>query len=600
MATPQITQPGSQQATGQSGGAGSAPYSQEEAHAFRESAPVTVEHEFLKMQIDQGKMYIAPLPIMSGAEDRDSEITNPDGLIADSYKTSRPVYFNHSHAFDPMSFPIGTCETPSRQFDLHRTQEGWSAGTLFSQSTELARQTFALVCEGVIRGRSIGAMDLEVAPYRPTIPMQTLHEGRVVERKNITKHHKLYEMVEFSWTPMPSNRDMVTMYKSVLSRGRVDGAPLDPFLRRSFASLDLSLPRNAVNNLEKSNHRTFTKAFDAVFRKGTTMSAIESPLAIRFDASKWTPARAAKFLKSDPDLFPNTETTLVREDGNVFLRSNQVKYSGPIEVKTDSRPPFDGVQLIFAKGGFFNQGANTEEEVDGAGVEVSETEAVQRIVQQATGEVHVEEPGAQPSSAQPSSAQQPPQPQPGMQAPAAPPTPEAQGMEAEVDEQVDEIEQKMSGPLGAQFLQTLMTKLAEVLDQAEASTDELEPEMVAKCGEFMEKARGIAAEIGAYKDERYGGKKQSDSDMDDDSEEDEDDAMMTKSIRRDLFYGKRIAVPEEGVSLLKHVSRGLDTVNSQLIDMFVEKCVQPPRVKSVKRRKDEVDELVKLVKRSLR
>lgn len=593
MATPQITQPGTQQATGQSGGSGSAPYSQEEAHAFREGAPVTVEHEFLKMQIDRGKMYIAPLPIMSGAEDRDSEITNPDGLIADSYKTSRPVYFNHSHAFDPMSFPIGTCETPDRQFDLHRTADGWSAGTLFSQSTELARQTFALVCEGVIRGRSIGAMDLEVAPYRPTIPMQTLHEGRVVERKTITKHHKLYEMVEFSWTPMPSNRDMVTMYKSVLSRGRVDGAPLDPFLRRSFASLDLSLPRNAVNNLEKSNHRTFTKAFDAVFRKGTTMSAIESPLAIRFDASKWTPARAAKFLKSDPDLFPNTETTLVREDGNVFLRSNQVKYTGPVEVKTDSRPPFDGVQLIFAKGGFFNQGANTEEEVDGAGAEVSETEAVQRIVQQATGEVHVDEPGAQPSG-----AQQPPadtqQPQAGT---AQPP---AANVEQQAEEQVDDIEQKMSGPLGAQFLQTLMTKLAEVLDQAEASTDELEPELVAKCGEFMEKARGIAAEIGAYKDERYGGKKGSDSDMDDDSEDDEDDAMMTKSIRRDLFYGHRIAVPKEGVSLLKHVSRGLDTVNSQLIDMFVEKCVQPPRVKSAKRRKDEVDELVQLVKRSLR
>jgi hypothetical protein len=545
------------------------------------------------MQIDMGKMYIAPLPIMSGAEDRDSEITNPDGLIKDSYEISRPVYFNHSHAFDPLSPPVGTCETPDRKFDLHRTADGWSAGTLFSQATELARQTFALVCEGVIRGRSIGAMDLEVTPYKPTIPMQTLHEGRVVARKTIAKHHKLYEMVEFSWTPMPSNRDMVTMYKSLLSRGRIDGAPMDPMIRRTMAGMDLSLPRQARNNLEKSNHRVFSKAFDSVFQKGNAMSsAIESPLEIRFDASKWNAARVLKFLKADPDLFPVTETNLVRENGRLFIRATQMAYDGPKEIKTDSRPPFDGVQLVFAKGGFFNQTADTEEEQGNP----SETEAVQRIVQQATGEVHVEEPASTDTAMQSAAPAETGVPAEGQ--------PEA-GVEQQAQEQVDEVEQKMSGPLGAQFLQTFMDKMAEVLDQAEASTDELEPEMVAKCGEFMEKARSIAAEIGEYKKERYGGGMDESDEDESDDDDAESDGMMTKKVRRELFFGQRIAVPKQGVSLLKSIEKDVDPANGALLGMFVDRCVVAPRpkrvaVKTKARAQSEVDELLEIVRRSMK
>ena len=41
-------------------------------HQYKESASVGLtDHEFLRMRVDESKLYVAPLPIMSGAEDRD-------------------------------------------------------------------------------------------------------------------------------------------------------------------------------------------------------------------------------------------------------------------------------------------------------------------------------------------------------------------------------------------------------------------------------------------------------------------------------------------------------------------------------------------------
>jgi len=401
--TATLTQPESIAAEPVSGGGELIPADRK--HLYRQSAPVTVEHDFLQMQIDEGKLYVAPLPIMSGSEDRDSEVTDPAGVIVDAYRMSRPVYFNHSHAIDPLSFPVGTCETPDHKFDLHRTATGWDGGTLFHQSTKLAEQTFALVLAGVIRGRSIGALGLEVTPYTPKIPRQTLHNGRVVVKKPVAKRNAVCEMVEFSWTPMQANRDIVTMYKSLVSRNRVDGATLDPTIGMVLKSLIVTGPQEPANNLEKSDHTLFSSRFSEVFTKGVSM---KSPVAVQFCAEKYTVQQATALLRNYGDLFPCSDLSSQTIDDRIVLKSVQLPYEGEVVAQSDER--FPGMTVFFAKGSFFDQSKDPEEEVPGGeAAPAGENSAVQRIIEQATGEVHIEEPAAAPAAA-PAKPEQPHQP----------------------------------------------------------------------------------------------------------------------------------------------------------------------------------------------
>jgi hypothetical protein len=580
------------ESTGRANSQGSAPSNAlipaEKQHLYREVPVVVVEHEFLKMQIDEKRLYIAPLPIMSGAEDRDSEVTNPDGLIPDSYQLSRPIYFNHSHAFDPLSMPVGTCETPDHQFDLHRTKDGWSGGTLFHDQTPLAEQTFALVCRGVIRGRSIGAIDIDLGLYRPKIPMKTMREGRIVDRKVIAKSHDLYEMVEFSWTPMPSNREIVTgqngqvdLIKSVLGLGRIGSQIIDPTLRMVLKSLDLRRPGNPVSNLEKSSHRVFTSRFDEVFSGAVTM---KTPVSVLFCAKTYSLSQATALLKSDPEMFPCTDLVTDERDGQLFLRSNQLPYDGDVVIAEDGDGRFPGLQLVFAKGGFFGQSGAEQDPEEQLGQPATpatpstteESQAVQRIVEQAGGAV-VEEGGVQ----QPAVGQQ---------------SPEQQSPEQQATEQAEEVETKMSGPLGAQFLQMFMQKMSDMMNEAEASTDELEPEMVAKCAEFVAKGRALAEEISGFQSERYGKQDKAPAES---GTETEDEKVLLKAIRKDLFFGLRVKVPAVGLELLKQVHQSIDEDSRELLGMFVKGCVASGPPQKVAPR-DDVDDLLALVRGALR
>jgi hypothetical protein len=118
----------------------------------------------LDMVIDEPNMYIAPLLITNGSEDRDGEVTNPEGLIDIAYRDAPVVFLQHSHRIAPMEPPVGTAETPDRQFNLFRKGDGWYSGCRFHNKTPLAVQTFQLVCDGVIRGRSIGALNHALTP----------------------------------------------------------------------------------------------------------------------------------------------------------------------------------------------------------------------------------------------------------------------------------------------------------------------------------------------------------------------------------------------------------------------------------------------------
>ncbi len=192
--------------------------------------------------IDERNMYIHPLPITSGAEDRSGEKIDPNGIITASYEQNPVVFFAHSHKFMPLVPPVGQAINPDGQFDCFREGDIWKSGCLFSQATRFAGQLFALVAEGTIRGRSIGATAHGFAPYKPTLPGMVFHQGEIRPTKTRSVVCTKAELFEWSWTPLPQNRDMVIALKSMMSHGRVDGQTLDPVLGEILKSMDLFEP----------------------------------------------------------------------------------------------------------------------------------------------------------------------------------------------------------------------------------------------------------------------------------------------------------------------------------------------------------------------
>jgi hypothetical protein len=495
-----------------------------------------VTHGFLNMQVDQANMYIAPLVICTASEDRDAEVTDPDGILDSEYRRNPLVFFNHSHKTDPSLPPIGTAETPDRQYNCFRKGNEWYSGCRFTQAAKLGTQTFALVVDGVIRGRSIGGLTHDMEPYRPKAPGKAFHKGEIlpVRTKSVTR--TMVELVEWSWCPIQSNRDVVTMVKSVLSRKRVDGMSLDQNLERMLRSLDLSEPEASTKNMRRTAHPLRSDVLWTT--KGKNMSG---PVAVRFDASEYTPSRALELIKSMGGEMKQTPLQTEEVGGALFLRSTQLDYDGEVEVVTDKRAP--GLQILFAKGGYFSKQEETEEEVDpnaqpAAAAQTQESDIVEKIVNDMQGNaVVVDEAGGQQPAGAGKGADTA-----AVAKPAAKKKPEEQG------------------PRGSQFLRSFAKYLEDGLSMAEAGMAEQEPELLTKCGEFVETLRAFVGKLKEAHDERYKKKPEGgppsgemNEEVDDEAEaEDTDDAEeaeevdpeVAKSLRADVFYGRKKLVPK--------------------------------------------------------
>lgn len=480
-------------------------------HRYRQGGTVTTD--FLKMDVDESNMYIKPLVITSGSEDRDGEVVEPDGVNDIEYRKNPLVFFNHSHKFDPSIFPCGTSETPDRKYQCMRQGDVWVAGCRFTPAAKIGEQVFALVLDGVIRGRSIGGLTHDMAYYNPQAPGKAFVKGTIVPVRKTSVRRTLLELVEWSWVPIQSNRDVVTSVKSILSHGRYNGQSLDPSVRMVFKSLDLSEPETSSKNGRKSPHEKC--GWDALLPKGIDMADKGCPVAIRFDTKHFPPGAARKFLREHSDMFEDTELTMEKGNSGMVLRSTQVSFSGETESETDERYP--GIELVFVKAGFFDKSdAEPEEEPETK----PEGGIVEQIVEDRNkGAVVVEEAGSG--------------------------TAEKPAAEAIEDAAKVVAAKAASGPRGSQWLKSYMQKLGEILDMAEASQTELEPEMVSKCGEFNEMARSLIGKIGEYHKDRYeaataGEKKEM---PEEEPAEDKPNANMTKSAKIDAFLNGRVAVP---------------------------------------------------------
>ena len=197
--------------------------------------------------IDKSSMYVAPLPITTGSEDRAGERVDPAGIITTAYEQNPVVFFVHSHKSMPLVPPIGQANKPDGTFDCFRVNDPvlgdiWKSGCTFSQATKFAGQIFALVAEGTVRGRSIGAIAHKYVPYKPQLPGVAFVNGEIRPARRSSVICKSAELYEWSWTPIPCNRDAVIALKSMMSHGVIDGLPIDPMLSQVMKSFDLAEP----------------------------------------------------------------------------------------------------------------------------------------------------------------------------------------------------------------------------------------------------------------------------------------------------------------------------------------------------------------------
>lgn len=297
----------------------------------------------LKVEIDKSTMYCGMLPITTISEDRQGEIIDPSGALLDFHRSAPTVCWQHSHKLAPTLPPIARAETPAGQYDVKLIDGVLYSGCTFSQATKLANQVFALINEGMVRCRSIGAIGHKLEPYTPEAPGQVMWEGKIVPARSRSVIYRVWEMLEWSWVIIPANRDITIAVKSLLSNRKVDGQMIDPMLEMTLKALDLREP------VQVPGFGFVTKSFDGVDYKFPEQLTKGEPRMkgaafLLFDREKVSPGAAKAFLAANPDLI---DTEIVFDPVYKSLRSQQVKYDGPVEIRPVS--DVEGISVAMIK-----------------------------------------------------------------------------------------------------------------------------------------------------------------------------------------------------------------------------------------------------------
>jgi hypothetical protein len=486
--------------------------------------------DFLAMQIDRENMYISPLAITNGSEDRDGEVTDPNGLIDIAYRNNPIVFLQHSHKISPMIPPVGTSETAGRVYDVKRVGDAWYSGCRFSQSTRFARQVFRMVDDGLIRGRSIGALNHALSPYRPKLPGVAFHQNQIIPVRTKSVSHDQYELVEWSWVYIPSNRDMVTPVKSIISKGWLDDKPLDPSLKMMMKSFDLREPESNAKHISRKPRFAWPNFSGEI--------TVKSPAEVLFDSEKYSMQEVKAFMAKNADIGlieTDIGTTIV--DGKLFLRSVQFTHKGSFQVSED--PRFPGLRVLFAK--------------------ADATDKIEQLVGENAGVVQVTEKPAAPAAAV--------APAEGAANPAEAAAVDNAAAAAEVE--------KAAGPGGLRYLKSLVKNATMLADMMESAAAEQEPEMMAKCGEFNSKMRDFIKEVAAFESERYGKGKPGEGA---EEETEEPTAALSKAAKAGLFYGTKQLLPGSFMSALQMLEQEVPDAGHRKIISTMMKGLAVPEV----------------------
>jgi HK97 family phage prohead protease len=188
----------------------------------------------------------ATLPVVDLAD----EVVIPDGveLEADGriayYSDTRAVFWNHLYDVPP----IGTMRAAALVKKKPHTRKSLRFVWYQSKGTQLARDLFELVREGVVRGVSIGFEAKEFGP--PT-------KAEIEEFGPHSTTVRKYRLREVSLTPMPANpaalieqpdakvdESQAVRLRSLVSRGTISDSWLDEF--RVSSTKTISTPERRI------------------------------------------------------------------------------------------------------------------------------------------------------------------------------------------------------------------------------------------------------------------------------------------------------------------------------------------------------------------
>lgn len=179
----------------------------------------------LTTAIDGGAMAVLYV-LSTDREDRSRDVVHADGIDTSNH-ASIPIGMLEHGEHHP--YPIGIFEDLDKRYTV-KHGDGYLTGRLyFAQSDRTACQTFALVDAGVLRGASIG--------FRP-LAAQKRHiydEGGYRDEQARGLEITRCELLEGSAVAIPDNPDCMAQAAAYASRGRIQGEPLVPALRKSLA-----------------------------------------------------------------------------------------------------------------------------------------------------------------------------------------------------------------------------------------------------------------------------------------------------------------------------------------------------------------------------
>lgn len=287
-----------------------------------------------RAQFDDSTMYVLPQPITTASEDRQGEIIRPEGGILAMHKANPVVCWQHSHQLFPDVHPIARAEKPDGTYDVFERDGVLYSGCTFQQVTKLAYQTYALIREGIIRARSIGAIGHRLKEYTPQSPGEVMYEGRIVPARSKSIIYELWELLEWSWVIIPANRDITMAIKSYLSKPKYGVHRLDPFLEHTLKSLATPEPLQ-VPGFDFTSKRFGEVDLKVPTQLCTGVHTMKGAAFVLFDVKTITPGAAKAFLQSNPDL---VDAPIRYDAVSKSLKAVQVDYDGPVDLR-----PVDGV-----------------------------------------------------------------------------------------------------------------------------------------------------------------------------------------------------------------------------------------------------------------
>lgn len=146
------------------------------------------------VEINDGKREVLAI-ISTDSVDRDNEVVIPKGLKRKNYAGNPVVMVNH----DYRSLPIGKALWVKP--DGNRVLSKY----FVSDKTQLGRDVFGLIQDGVLRAHSVGFQSL-----KQSSPTSAEIKGRP-ELATVKTIHREWEMFEFSVVGIPANPDALTL-----------------------------------------------------------------------------------------------------------------------------------------------------------------------------------------------------------------------------------------------------------------------------------------------------------------------------------------------------------------------------------------------------